>query len=342
MQKTIYHYTSGDALKSIVENKKLWFSDIRCMNDYGEQQLFLKAVLKKVTIEPFKEMFKPEIYEQYEDFMWRRLELAMNQTRCFVLSCSNNCDSLPMWNYYSKGCLSGGYNLGLNPTIIAKHINETVIDKNKLNEAVLFGNVSYCKTDDIICDCLENIFKFYINIMFSSDNSMLINFGHKIEDTLFDDINESVEDEFKLDSFEDKTRYIELMNEFLDDCKAIDITKNKIFAHFIKNNKVQKDYFNIYNFIKSADFSYEKENRIIVLVPQDKIAELKERGIYKTRYNNGIYIPYLDIKIPQESFVSAKIAPTNFTMEPEKNLKEFLLDNEIDINVDKSKITVRY
>ena len=82
------------------------------------------------------------------------------------------------------------------------------------------------------------------------------------------------------------------------------------------------------------------------MIPSSKIDEINkifaDKKPYKTRYQNGMYIPYLEIEIPEKSFASVKIAPTNFTMKSEENLLEFLADNDIDAIVDKSKITVRY
>lgn len=342
MAKTAYHYTSGNALKSIVENKKIWFSDIRCMNDYGEQQIFTQSIIKESTIEPFKDIIKPDEYKAYEEMVMKTVEEMSNKMRCFILSCSLNNDSLPMWDYYSKGDSHGGYNIGFNIKSIVKYIYDNIICKID-DSAILFGKVSYCNNDSVVQECLNNFFKYFVG------NLDKLNGGEEIKKILMKDsfsaINNSVLDEYKI-SNEHQENFENQWLEFIKEYKNVDITKNKIFTSFYKDGKTYKDYININNFIKSGDFSYEKEFRIAILIPSTKIDEINkifaDKKPYKTRYQNGMCIPYLEIEIPEKSFASVKIAPTNFTMKPEENLREFLKSNNVDALVDKSKITVRF
>ena len=41
--ETLYHYTSADALKSIIENKTIRFSDYRFVNDINESNFILSS-----------------------------------------------------------------------------------------------------------------------------------------------------------------------------------------------------------------------------------------------------------------------------------------------------------
>lgn len=45
--KVIYHYTSADNLKSILESKELWLSDITTCNDSMEQKWLLEILQEK-------------------------------------------------------------------------------------------------------------------------------------------------------------------------------------------------------------------------------------------------------------------------------------------------------
>ena len=348
MAKIIYHYTSGNALKSIVEDKKIRFSDIRCMNDYGEQSLFVQAIIKEAALEPFKDIIRPEIYETYEKEVVNQIEMKMAEQRCFILSCSLNEDSLPMWNYYSKGDNYGGYNIGLNIVEVIKYIYKNVIEKIE-GSTILFGKVAYCNSDDIVRTCLNNVFKCGMGALNELPDETKVKIENEIISYLYQAVNNSVIDKFKMEN--DKAqeyveKWRESWREYLNECQNVDLKKNKIVVSLYRNDKIEKDYFNINNFIKTGDFAYEKEFRIAIIIPTDKVNKindfLNDTKPYKTRYQNGMYIPYLEMEIPPAAFDSIRIAPTNFTLKPEKNLSEFLTHNGINAVVSKSDITVRY
>ena len=343
MAKTVYHYTSGDALKSIVENKKIWFSDIRCMNDYGEQEIFLNTIKQEVSFKPFIDLIPKDTIENTDLQMSKLLDKENDKFRCFILSCSLNSDSLPMWNYYSKGCQHGGYNIGFDIKGVATYIYKKYIEK--INGAFLFyGNVTYCENNDKIIKSLKNINE-YIFGQISIIQPSKATFMDWVENKLWPIILKLSPQNIENESIA-KTQLLNEFDAYLKSCENADVTSNPISVYRIDGEKSIKDYFNINNFIKTGDFSYEKEFRFAIVVPTDKITEINkifaDKKPYKTRYQNGMYIPYLEIEIPEKSFTSVKIAPTNFTMKPEENLREFLKSNNVDALVDKSKITVRF
>lgn len=127
MANTIYHYTHGDALCSIVKNRTIRFGDIRCMNDYNEQKLQINQI--------YHDMIAPT----------GDISNVTDTYRCFVLSCSVNEDSLPMWNYYAKSNIYGGYNIGFDVHVLIRNICDNIIAKIP-GAKLVYGRISYCET----------------------------------------------------------------------------------------------------------------------------------------------------------------------------------------------------
>lgn len=126
---TIYHYTSPNGLIGIITNKELWFSRFDCLNDAGEGQ-YVTDVYKKAIHSlrgKINDKFLDNIYDVEPDFRQffkikdglveprNNLRLERSVTATPYLCCfSQYNDSLPMWNYYSKGGQYEGYNVGFN------------------------------------------------------------------------------------------------------------------------------------------------------------------------------------------------------------------------------------
>lgn len=45
-KKIVYHYTSPKAFLSILENKQVWFTDVRYMNDKSEGKFIVKLLVE--------------------------------------------------------------------------------------------------------------------------------------------------------------------------------------------------------------------------------------------------------------------------------------------------------
>lgn len=122
----IYHYTSPDGLLSILQNKKLWFSKIDFLNDTKER-VYVLDVYQKVL----KDLISDDKID--EAFLNAINEISLNNRSSFheadeedvehytygdadyyICCFSKDRDSLPMWNYYSKGFSYEGYNLECN------------------------------------------------------------------------------------------------------------------------------------------------------------------------------------------------------------------------------------
>ena len=77
-------------------------------------------------------------------------------------------------------------------------------------------------------------------------------------------------------------------------------------------------------FIKRYCFKQEREFRIVITVPDEKLINLKEKGVYKFRVGNGILIPYLELDFSPEVVKSITISPTVQSDLVEISIRDFL------------------
>ncbi len=154
--ETIYHYTSIGGTKSILDRKKLWFTNIDYMNDKREAFEGLnqfEKIADKVYGKEFGEKAKA-IIAKYKK----------QKNQVFVCCFSLDKDELAMWNYYTKDINSQGYNIGFN-------YKNLVVSLLKNNEELhgcgfSFGKVDYClsentyasKAYDMLTETLKGVY----------------------------------------------------------------------------------------------------------------------------------------------------------------------------------------
>ncbi|MCB6992456.1 DUF2971 domain-containing protein [bacterium 210820-DFI.6.37] len=127
LPKKIYHYTSAEGLHGILSSGTLHFTDSLFLNDRNERKNFY------MTLERELRRWQPESAlerERWETELRKRLYIRYFKgpetifqkltatdpaqeaaARYFVLSCSEESDSLPMWNYYTHSIHAAGYNI---------------------------------------------------------------------------------------------------------------------------------------------------------------------------------------------------------------------------------------
>jgi hypothetical protein len=65
-------------------------------------------------------------------------------SRYFVLSCSQEKDSLPMWNYYTRGARAAGYSIHFSTRALVKQLQEhPLIQRINCQPRILCGRVIY-------------------------------------------------------------------------------------------------------------------------------------------------------------------------------------------------------
>ncbi len=111
----LYHYTSPEGLKSIVETNKIWFSEIHYLNDKSEI-IYTYNLLSKI-LEKTKDIvpeFKKSLETYIQSHIYSRpfkIDRKPSQN-IFVASFSHASDELSLWNYYTKSDKKYGYNIG--------------------------------------------------------------------------------------------------------------------------------------------------------------------------------------------------------------------------------------
>src|ERR1035437_6854562 len=109
-----YHYTSVDGLFGIIEYNCLHATNISYMNDPSEEEYF-QIILKKFLSQ---NNISNKTYSTLYNNSYKNV---FDNPEKYIISFSELSDSLPMWNYYSKG---NGYNLGLRLDHIIKRAKE--------------------------------------------------------------------------------------------------------------------------------------------------------------------------------------------------------------------------
>ena len=150
-----YHYTSPEALLSILQNNEVFFTDIRFLNDKSEDIFLVKMLLE--TLEENRKVY-PNV-EEVINYLLKKHELndlldleVINidyatplefiPRRKFVFCTTTDGDLLNMWNYYVHNGRYQGYNIGFNAEKLIK-----VLDSKKPGTidpfSVVYGNVLY-------------------------------------------------------------------------------------------------------------------------------------------------------------------------------------------------------
>ena len=109
----IFHYTTAEGLKGILDSGYFFASRSDFLNDYTEMQycwsLVLELVnsLKEKSESANERIFYDEVKQEIETFRTEIDELE----EMFIISFTKNRDSLAMWSHYSD---NDGYNIALN------------------------------------------------------------------------------------------------------------------------------------------------------------------------------------------------------------------------------------
>lgn len=329
----MFHYTSIDGLKSILKDKKLWFSHVAYMNDANEIKDGVQIMLKRMKESNQESEELIIAMEQYSN----KALIDILDKHIFVCCFSLSGDELPLWNYYTKSDIHYGYNIGFSN----KGLLETLILYNlkSLNGcSISFGDVIYNDEQKAeyfngyinsfiqnYTGLTEQAFKIFLDILIQKFRSNIEKSDEEIEKTKKEEV-----DKFILEAM-NKEFILPPIYQFNGD--------KLVFEGGPLTDPIV--------FFKNKNFQSEKEIRIVITIPDDKIEELKEKGIYKFRNSNGIFIPYLELEFDKQSIQGIKMAPTVKSDLAERSIKDYCkycnLDIEnLELGISKSSVPVRY
>lgn len=145
---SIFHYTSPEALKSIVENSSIRFTNCAFLND-KEEYIYINNVIDEIVSEKedpevalFIEGMKTGLDKEFKGIIMKRVERVWLWPvfgDYYVLSGTSDTDSLPMWNYYVKSGDYVGYAIQLDVNELYKNINAISPSEGEF----LYGRVIY-------------------------------------------------------------------------------------------------------------------------------------------------------------------------------------------------------
>ncbi len=135
----VYHYTSMDAMMSILKSQSLWATSIVYLNDLSEQEHFLKLILKHLNedLQALKDAANQAVSRELEQF--KRHDFP---SRPFITSFSRYDDSLTQWRSY---CARGnGVAIGFKVDCL-KRASLRAIPVNNVSQTidVSFGEIEY-------------------------------------------------------------------------------------------------------------------------------------------------------------------------------------------------------
>lgn len=146
-----YHYTSTEALISIISSNSLRFTHCGFLNDIEEYNYIFNLLedeeLKNCDTYDFIKRIIEEAGKDNKNLIYlsknkNRNFYNVNRGDYFVFSTSSNDDSLPMWSYYSKNGNYYGYSIKLDISKIASEL------KNE-NGDFLYGRVIYDRKEQV-------------------------------------------------------------------------------------------------------------------------------------------------------------------------------------------------
>lgn len=272
---TLYHYTSAEGLKSIIENKAIRFSDYRFLNDIDELE-YGKKVFKQVLNELKNEtpQYTEYIYQWEEELKSIEQGIkylkpispaengAINCSQCesknfhyYLLSLTTLGDNKDMWNMYSGN--NPGYRIKINGNELMKYfysIRDSYMDKGFIFSPEHRMQVFY--GEDI-----KQFLKQVLIFNFNENNPDLLQSGSIFKYIAF----------IKDEAFRSENEY-RLGLCFVDAIDNSEINKDNAKKVFVNKNGV------LYPYMEFQNFPFGKIVEEIMISPYNK-SELAEIGL---------------------------------------------------------------
>lgn len=166
----LYHYTNAAGLLSILQNGKLWVSKSDFLNDFSEIS-YINTVINIICKDIFGDDHKliGEMISNEVDFLNSCKSMDVNTQNYYILSLSENPDSLALWSSYSNFF---GYNIGFD----GSELVEIISNEKNATPRCLHGKVIYDKTlqYQIVRDEINNtkIHSLYYKYLESKDTEL--------------------------------------------------------------------------------------------------------------------------------------------------------------------------
>lgn len=272
---TVYHYSSPDGLKSILENKTLWFTDSQFLNDKSELEYYkkpLKRALDLLATERSEETSDTDAndlrgFTTHEDVYGIKegstpfsFDCDYEYCRYYMLCTAMDSDNITMWNHYTKNGAYRGYNLALDAVGLDAAVRR--LDTKEVH--LTHGRVIY-DFDEQVQGFLSRYRELY---------------------QLYDQYDQAMkQEEYDYSWYGDPC-------DWLEEMKLRHVNERKVFT-------------------KNPAFAAENEYRFVLAIPND----FKGCPGLAKRYrmgDTGIVTPYIELEIaqPTEVFKRITVSPT--------------------------------
>lgn len=173
----VCHYTSSNALLSILGGKSLWFTGEFCLNDSSEG-FYIRDVIESCLQGRYDDEFNNYIRLTYNDeyVLPDNTKSTLRSEVYFICCFSRNMDSLPMWNYYAKSNNAVGYNICFDC--------RKLLDKIHLqyaNTKIFHVLYDRKKQEDLVGKVLDVVYKYWGGYSNEKRSDLLEHFKYHVE-----------------------------------------------------------------------------------------------------------------------------------------------------------------
>ena len=220
-ENSVFHFTSGQALKNMIETRSLWLSERQYMNDVLEVD-YTKDIICEYLKQYEGENVVKEDINDYVDF-------HENQ---YIFSTCTESDLVNMWNYYTNGQgLSDSFCIEFD----RQELKDIFLAFQEESENFYFGQVIYRKEDQksIIFETLDKLIQKSTNQNITTEHRK----------KLFDKYNYITEYFYSLckqegHSAEKEYRFVFCSNEnsYFEYKRGLFVPTKKIFLNEIDEN----------------------------------------------------------------------------------------------------------
>ncbi len=327
----IYHYTSADGLKGILESEKLWATNTEYLNDFKEIKQGIKTLKShKKYLKEFSQQKLEEIYARHKNIPVHISQKAMKSEKVHLV----NHFLEFLWSIIDNNTIDEVY----TTSFTTKH--------DSLNHWLTYGSdqTSYCikfNKDKLFDDLYFRRRKFlsaydYVDYEPAAHmlNSLLEN--HYLPEVLSYILDSNLNEEERDKRCAIAT--IEIYNEVIFKMASI---KGKAFEYeeeyrftlihpgSVKLNDLEKE--NYFNFIDSSDIEF-----------LEGVDEIK--NFFPLRYRalkSGVIAPYREVPFPKNAIEEIIIGPTENKKLAAKGLKSLLNSLNFDVEVSNTETTFR-
>lgn len=308
--RTVFHYTTAEGLKGIIDSDSFYVSKSDFLNDYTEIQYcwdlllhVIDSLIKECTLDE-KLVFYEKVKQEAKLY---RVEVN-EQEEIFVLSFTKNGDSLAMWSQYSG---SDGYNIAID---LKTNVEEW---KKLAGIHFRYGAVIYSKEEQ------QEILKEEINKSFLIWNG-IEGLGKKWDYLVVDALLYRIKIWtmfFKNSLFkeEQEVRVAFFRANYEQNIEKLIVTYRSMYPEY----EIDKIRYKVANLFSASN---------------------EENSLFKQfRVRNNIIYPFVKVDFDIKSLVSVRVGPINKFDKAVLGIKMYLDSKGLkERNVDRSECPLRF